>query len=104
MGVWETAVLPRPVPLHQEEPSMTVLEVAHATSTTSPVSEDAVQRFAAQLRGPLIRPGDAEYAAARRVYNGMIDRYPALIACCANVADVMASVNFAREQRLTVAV
>ena len=55
---------------------MTVQETAHATSTTSTVSEDAVQSFAAQLRGPLIRPGDAEYDDARSVYNGMIDKRP----------------------------
>jgi FAD/FMN-containing dehydrogenase len=64
----------------------------------------AVQDFASRLRGELIRPGDTAYEQARKVYNGMIDKRPALIARCAGVADVVAAVNFAREQRLTLAV
>ena len=74
---------------------MTVQETPHIAVTNSR-SEDALQRFVAALRGPLIRSGDAAYDAARRVYNGMIDRHPALIVRCANVADVIVSVNFAR--------
>ena len=57
-----------------------------------------------QLRGQLIRPGDADYDDARAVWNGMIDRRPALIARCAAVADVVAAVNFAREHNLALAV
>ncbi len=56
------------------------------------------------LRGELIQPGDDGYEAARKVYNGMIDRYPALIARCADVADVIAAVNFARENKLLVSI
>lgn len=64
----------------------------------------AVQALASRLRGELIRPGDTSYDAARAVYNAMIDKRPALIARCADVADVIAAVNFAREQQLTLAV
>src|SRR5689334_22217301 len=55
----------------------------------SPVTldEQAVATFRAQLRGELVRPGDADYDDARRVYNGMIDKRPALIARCTDVAD-----------------
>ena len=49
------------------------------------------------LRGPLLRPGDGGYDEARKVWNGMIDRRPALIARCTGVADVMAAVRFARD-------
>lgn len=56
------------------------------------------------LRGTLIQSGDAEYDSARRVFNAMIDRYPGLIARCADVADVIACVNFARERQLALAV
>ncbi|HUE76159.1 MAG TPA: FAD-binding oxidoreductase [Chloroflexota bacterium] len=67
--------------------------------------DDAViNDFKAQLRGDLIQRNDPGYEDARKVYNGMIDRHPALIARCANVADVITAVNFAREQRLTVAI
>src|SRR5207245_2580246 len=56
----------------------------------------------ASLRGELIQPNDEGYDAARKVYNGMIDKHPALIARCADVADVIAAVNFGRENNLLV--
>ena len=68
------------------------------------LADSTVQEFAQSLRGQLIRRGDPEYDAARRVYNAMIDRYPLLIARCANVADVISSVNFAREHKLLLAI
>src|SRR5260221_1489379 len=58
----------------------------------------------ANLRGELIQPNDEGYDAARKVYNGMIDKHPALIARCADVADVIAAVNFARENNLLVSI
>jgi UDP-N-acetylenolpyruvoylglucosamine reductase len=69
------------------------------------VIDDAeVERFQAGLRGPLLRPGDGDYDEARKVYNGMIDRYPSMIARCVDAADVITAVNFARENDVTVAV
>jgi FAD/FMN-containing dehydrogenase len=64
----------------------------------------AVHALGARFHGRLIRPGDVDYDEARAVWNGMIDRYPALIARCADVDDVVAAVGFAREQGLLVAV
>ena len=57
-----------------------------------------------QLRGRLIHPGDSDYDTARAVYNGMIDKRPRLIARCVDTADVIACVNYAREQNLLVAI
>ncbi|MCB0164310.1 MAG: FAD-binding oxidoreductase [Anaerolineae bacterium] len=71
---------------------------------TSHLDEQTVQTLANQLQGELIRAGDANYDEARAVWNGMIDRHPALIARCVTVEDVVASVNFAREHHLRVAV
>ncbi|MBV9940233.1 MAG: FAD-binding oxidoreductase [Acidobacteriaceae bacterium] len=68
------------------------------------MQNDIVARFRAQLRGELITPNDPTYAVARKVHNGTIDRKPALIAKCADVADVQASVRFARENRLRVSI
>jgi FAD/FMN-containing dehydrogenase len=68
------------------------------------LDEATVQGFKTSLRGPLLRPGDASYDDARKVWNGMIDRYPALIARCAGVADVLAAVTFARTHQLLVSV
>ncbi|HLB91596.1 MAG TPA: FAD-dependent oxidoreductase, partial [Terriglobales bacterium] len=68
------------------------------------MNEAKIAAFRASLRGGLIEPGDPGYEAARKVYNGMIDRHPRLIAGCTDVADVMAAVKFGREQKLLVAV
>jgi FAD/FMN-containing dehydrogenase len=56
------------------------------------------------IRGELLRPDDPGYEAARKVWNGSIDRFPTLIARCAGVADVIAAVKFARDNGLLVAV
>ena len=72
--------------------------------TTVTLEETAVQDLTSRLRGTLLRPGDAGYEETRPVYNAMIDKSPALIARCVDVADVIAAVNFAREQKLTLAV
>jgi hypothetical protein len=67
-------------------------------------SKTDLEVLRAQLRGPLVLPGDAGYEQARRVHNAMTDRKPALIARCKDVADVMACVNFARGHRMPLAV
>jgi FAD/FMN-containing dehydrogenase len=72
--------------------------------TTMALDDAAVRDLAARLRGELIRPGDDAYEVARQVYNGMIDKRPALIARCVDVADVIAAVTFARERGLLLAV
>jgi FAD/FMN-containing dehydrogenase len=63
-----------------------------------------VQQWKAGLRGKLLRPGDEGYDTARRVYNGGIDRHPAFIVRAAGVAAVVSSVNFARQNGLTLSV
>jgi FAD/FMN-containing dehydrogenase len=64
----------------------------------------SVEDFAGSLRGELLLAGHAGYDARRRVWNGMFDRKPALIACCTGAADVRRAVDFAREHRLLTAV
>jgi FAD/FMN-containing dehydrogenase len=64
----------------------------------------AVSQFKSSLRGELLGQGDAGYDAARKIYNGMIDKRPALIARCVDVADVISCVHFARKQKLLLAV
>jgi FAD/FMN-containing dehydrogenase len=66
--------------------------------------EESIQVFKASLRGELLRPDDGGFDDARKVYNAMIDKRPAMIVRCAGVADVIAAVNFAREHDLLVAV
>jgi FAD/FMN-containing dehydrogenase len=68
------------------------------------LTENTIKDFKTQLRGELIGPQDDRYADACKVYNGMIHKKPRLIARCADVADVIRSVNFAREHDLLLAV
>ncbi|RUU30000.1 FAD-binding oxidoreductase, partial [Mesorhizobium sp. M6A.T.Ca.TU.002.02.2.1] len=79
--------------------SLTTLERGKTT-----VEAAALEALSAQLRGTVLREGDAAYDDARSIWNAMIDRRPGLIVRCAGAADVIASVNFARENRLLVAV
>jgi FAD/FMN-containing dehydrogenase len=68
------------------------------------LDEATVEQFKVGLRGPLIQPGDEGYDDARKVYNAMIAKRPRMIAYCADVADVITSVNFARENDMLLAV
>src|SRR5687768_10212814 len=68
------------------------------------MTDQTILAFQQALRGRLIQPSDADYDAARALYNGMIDKRPRLIARCADVADVIAAVNFARDQGLLIAI
>ena len=68
------------------------------------LAEGSVAELAESLRGELIRPADAGYDEARSIWNGVHDRRPALIVRCAGVADVMRAVEFARSEKLLVAV
>ena len=71
---------------------------------TRTLRHGVVAAFREQLSGRLVSPSDACYDKARRVWNGRIDRRPFLLAFCANEADVIAAVRFAREHELLVSV
>ena len=68
------------------------------------LDQATIEEFKASARGELIGPDDEAYEAARKVYNGMIDKCPRLIERCADVADVIGAVNFARENDLLLAI
>jgi hypothetical protein len=75
--------------------------------TSVPVSDRSsppIEGLRARFRGALLRPGEEGYDEARRVWNGTIDRRPALIARCAGADDVVEAVRFAREQDLLISV
>jgi hypothetical protein len=73
-------------------------------TTSADLSTMTRDQLAADLRGELIGPGDPGYDAARAVYNGMIDRHPAAIARCRDVADILTCVRFGREHDIELAV
>ena len=64
----------------------------------------SIDQLKSAFRGDLIQPADAAYESARKVYNGMIDKHPRLIARCVDVADVMAAVEFGRDQGMLTAI
>ncbi len=70
----------------------------------SGLSMEAVAALRMKVRGDIIQPGDPQYEMARKVYNAMIDKHPALIVRCVDAADVSSAVVFGHEQGLDVAV
>jgi FAD/FMN-containing dehydrogenase len=73
-------------------------------SGTLQVDEAAFQTFRSSIRGSIIIKGDASYDEERKVYNGMIDRHPAAIVKCRDVADVISCVNFGRTNKILMAI
>ncbi len=70
----------------------------------SVINEKIIEDFKSGLRGQLIKPGDENYDSVRKIWNGMINKYPSLIVRCMGTADVIHSVNFARNNGIIVSV
>lgn len=68
------------------------------------MNAETVGKFSAGHRGPVLDAGHPDYDEARKLYNGMIDKHPLMIAQCSDVGDVMDAVNFARDNKLAVAI
>jgi FAD/FMN-containing dehydrogenase len=68
------------------------------------ISSSAIEQFRSSLTGSLLRPVDDEYDGARRMWNAMVDRRPALIARCRTPSDVVSAVHFARDHALPLSV
>jgi len=83
---------------------MANLQAVTTTGGEVELKETDVNSFQKGLRGELILPGDDGYEAARKVFNGMIDKRPAMIARCADATDVLRAVEFACTHDLLVAV
>lgn len=72
--------------------------------TVNDLTNSVIENFRLQIRGEIVQTTDSGYNEARKIYNAMIDKHPGMIVKCADVADVMACVNFGRENNLLVAV
>jgi hypothetical protein len=83
---------------------MSELQIKTLNGQLVNISTKAFDALQANLRGALLRPDHDSYESARQVWNGMIDRRPALIVRCTGTADVIAAINFAREHNLLVSV
>jgi FAD/FMN-containing dehydrogenase len=75
-----------------------------AEASAPPLDETAFHRLASTFSGTLITPASPDYATSRQMFNRAFDKHPALIARCANAADVARALVFAREQRLPLSV
>src|SRR5690348_7996090 len=73
-------------------------------ATQTKFDETALKELEGSFRGELDRPGNPAYDEHRKIWNGSVDRFPALIARCAGVADVITAVRFAHRTGLMVAV
>lgn len=71
---------------------------------TSKIDAEAIENFKNQLRGELILPNDTNYDESRKVYNGMIDKRPAMIAKCNDVTDVVTATSFGRDNNMLVSI
>jgi FAD/FMN-containing dehydrogenase len=78
--------------------------MAAPAGTDVMLDSEAVSGLVPGVRGAVLRPGDPGYDDARAIWNGLIDRRPALIVQCTGAADVVDAVNFAREQDLLLSV
>jgi FAD/FMN-containing dehydrogenase len=78
--------------------------MAAQMATEATLDAGVIQEFVERVRGPVLGPGDDGYDEARAIWNGLIDRRPALIVQCTGAADVVDAVNFAREQNLLLSV
>ena len=83
---------------------MSELTVTTTTGGDAALEEGTIAEFKASLRGQLLLPGEDGYDDARKLWNGMIDKRPALIARCVGAEDVMGCVNFGRANNLLVSV
>ncbi len=68
------------------------------------LNPSVIDALASKLRGKLVKLQDPDYDETRKLFNGMIDKHPGLFAMCVDVADVIAAVNFGRENDVLVAV
>ena len=101
------ASLPMSQALAAAMDSISVLSSITATKLSGQqtvIEQAAVKELRDSLQGQLLMPGNGAYDVARKLWNGMIDKHPALIAFCANAADIGNAVSFARDHELLVAI
>ena len=83
---------------------MSDLKIATLSGEYTVIREAELKDFRNSLHGESLLPGDDGYDGARRLWNGMVDKRPAMIAACSGTADVINSVKFARENNLLISV
>lgn len=79
---------------------MTQANIVTRDGTTTTLTEETIEEFRQHLRGPLLSPEDEGFAEATRLWNGMIEKTPALVVRPTGTADIAVAVNFARDNHL----
>ncbi|MHA2116964.1 MAG: FAD-binding oxidoreductase, partial [Candidatus Thorarchaeota archaeon] len=80
------------------------IRITSLTGEEDFLAEDAVENLKGQIQGDVLLSSDDEYDQARKIWNGMIDKHPALIVRCTGPADVIDAVKFARKHNILVSV
>lgn len=80
------------------------MAVQQATRQSAQFDPEAIEVFRASMKGGVILPDDDGYGPACAIWNGMIDKRPAIVAHVVGVADVIAAVNFAKDHDLPIAI
>ncbi|MFW6371167.1 MAG: FAD-binding oxidoreductase [Bacteroidota bacterium] len=83
---------------------MQTSKITTSSGAIKNLEETRVEEFKANFRGPLLTQVDEDYDEVRKIWNGMHDKKPAFIARCSGVADVIAAVNFARENDIIISI
>jgi FAD/FMN-containing dehydrogenase len=83
---------------------MSTAEIIKLDGQMTPLTRESLESFREVFRGEILEQGDPGYDEVRRIWNGMHDKYPALIARCAGTTDVVSAVNFARDEGLLLSV
>src|SRR6266498_2710968 len=93
-----------PVPYRQRRPAMATVSIRRCDGDSVTLDSSAGGSLKADLRGPLLFPGDDGYDASRIVWNAMVDRRPAMVVRCGGVKDIKHAVEFARTHGLLTSV
>ncbi|WP_046867505.1 FAD-binding oxidoreductase [Microvirga massiliensis] len=83
---------------------MSTLSIMTLHGQEAPISPEVLLELTSKVGGKIMQKGDPGYDDARRIWNGMVDRSPALIVRCAGSADVVQAIAFARQHQLLLAV
>jgi len=80
------------------------LKVATLQGDSTTINESTLEKFRLGLRGEVLLKDHPEYDEVRKIWNGMIDKKPAIIVCCMGVSDIVDCINLARKNNLLISV
>jgi hypothetical protein len=103
-GTLASVPLARALAAYDEMRVLSAVTAVKFTGQETEIGIAEIKELGDSLQGQLLLPSNGAYDVARKLWNGMIDKHPAMIAYCANASDIVNAVNFARDHELVVAV